>query len=480
VGIAAVPADAMQLVPLAQAEEVYMVQPQIPLSFLCHRARWTGHDLGRLDARCTACHALHWTEELPEKQRKHVGEVNFESCCKHGKAEIERMRPLPEPLNALMSGLDTQSRSFREHLRQWNSLFAFTSILFNMDKRMSEIGGTFQLFQIHGALYHRQGPLVPAGGLGDALYSQVYLYDPADAARQRAARAPTMDPNLIQALTMMLQESNPLIQLYLTARERLAEIREAGSNSRVVLNPQLRVVVRGGADLRRENLPTADEVSMILPEEYGDEGCRDIVLAERVNGQAESTSFTLINPNHALYLPLYYVLFFPSGEHGWHWGRRLKDQPDDPLTQRVFYRFRLHTRVDEPATLFCGQWLFQQFVVDAWVQCDQNKLGWICTHQRNLRAELYNGLADVWNAGDVDIDQVGKGVVLPSSYVGGDRFMQKLYQDSIAIVRHYGKPSLLITFTANPKWVEIQRELLEGQQAKDRPDLVSRVFYLKV
>ena len=182
-GIAAVSADAMQLVPLAQAEEVYMVQPQIPLSFWCHRARWTGHDLGRLDARCTACHALHWTEELPEKQRKHVGKVSFESCCKHGKAEIERMRPLPEPLNALMSGLDTQSRSFREHLRQWNSLFAFTSILFNMDKRMSEIGGTFQLFQIHGALYHRQEPLVPAGGLGDALYSQVYLYESADAAR---------------------------------------------------------------------------------------------------------------------------------------------------------------------------------------------------------------------------------------------------------------------------------------------------------
>ena len=79
-GIAAVPADAMQLVPLAQAEEVYMVQPQVPLSFLCQRARWTGHDLGRLDARCTACHALHWTEELPEKQRKHAGEVSFESC----------------------------------------------------------------------------------------------------------------------------------------------------------------------------------------------------------------------------------------------------------------------------------------------------------------------------------------------------------------------------------------------------------------
>jgi len=279
---------------------------------------------------------------------------------------------------------------------------------------------------------------------------------------------------------MMLQESNPLIQLYLTARERLGEIREVGSNCGLVLNPQPRVVVREGADPRRQNLPTADEVSMILAEEYGDEGCRDIVLAERVNRQGERNSFTHINPNHALYMPLHYVLFFPSGEHGWHWGRRWKDQPDEPLTQRVFYRFRLHTRADQPATLFPGQWLFQQFVVDAWAQCDQNKLGWIRTHLRNIRAELYYGLADILNAGDMDIEQVGKRVVLQSSYGGGDRFMHNLYRDSIAIVLHYGNPSLFITFTANPKWVEIHRELLPGQQAKDRPDLMSRAFYRKV
>jgi len=58
--------------------------------------------------------------------------------------------------------------------------------------------------------------------------------------------------------------------------------------------------------------------------------------------------------------------------------------------------------------------------------------------------------------------------------------MQQLYQDSIAIVRHYGKPTLFITFTANPKWVEIERELLPHQSAADHPNLVARVFHLKV
>jgi len=58
--------------------------------------------------------------------------------------------------------------------------------------------------------------------------------------------------------------------------------------------------------------------------------------------------------------------------------------------------------------------------------------------------------------------------------------MQQLYQDSMALVCHFGKPSLFITFTANPKWAEIQDELLPGQTAIDRPDLVARVFNLKV
>ena len=64
---------------------------------------------------------------------------------------------------------------------------------------------------------------------------------------------------------------------------------------------------------------------------------------------------------------------------------------------------------------------------------------------------MYNGLADVLAQGDVNLGEVGRRIVLPSSYVGGDRFMQQLYQDSMALVRHFGKPSLFITFTANPK-----------------------------
>ncbi|XP_044005460.1 uncharacterized protein LOC122850368 [Aphidius gifuensis] len=49
----------------------------------------------------------------------------------------------------------------------------------------------------------------------------------------------------------------------------------------------------------------------------------------------------------------------------------------------------------------------------------------------------------------------------------------------MAIVQKFGKPDLFVTMTCNPNWREIQENLLPGQTASDRPDIVSRVFNIK-
>ena len=65
--------------------------------------------------------------------------------------------------------------------------------------------------------------------------------------------------------------------------------------------------------------------------------------------------------------------------------------------------------------------------------------------------------------------------------IGGPRFMAQLYQDAINLARRFGKPDLFITFTCNPAWKEIDRELHKPPQtANDRPDLCARVFNLKL
>jgi hypothetical protein len=58
--------------------------------------------------------------------------------------------------------------------------------------------------------------------------------------------------------------------------------------------------------------------------------------------------------------------------------------------------------------------------------------------------------------------------------------MAQLYQDSMAIVRQYGKLDLFITMTYNPKWEEIINALKPGEIANDCPDLVTRIFFGKL
>ena len=58
--------------------------------------------------------------------------------------------------------------------------------------------------------------------------------------------------------------------------------------------------------------------------------------------------------------------------------------------------------------------------------------------------------------------------------------MQQLYHDAMATVRKLGKPDLVITFTCNPTWIEIKEAILPNQSPSDRPDIISRVFRMKL
>jgi len=57
--------------------------------------------------------------------------------------------------------------------------------------------------------------------------------------------------------------------------------------------------------------------------------------------------------------------------------------------------------------------------------------------------------------------------------------MTQLFQDAMAICRHFHKLDLFLTMTANPKWPEILYSLFPDQTATDHPDIVSQVFEQK-
>ena len=78
-----------------------------------------------------------------------------------------------------------------------------------------------------------------------------------------------------------------------------------------------------------------------------------------------------------------------------------------------------------------------------------------------------------------DIAQVGNKIILPPTITGSPRFYVEKYQDAMAIVRKFGKPTIFITMTCNPEWSDIKESLNPGETAYDRPDIATRVFKLK-
>ena len=102
-------------------------------------------------------------------------------------------------------------------------------------------------------------------------------------------------------------------------------------------------------------------------------------------------------------------------------------------------------------------------------------------HQTELRAESYIHLKDELSTG-TDVQNISHKVILPSTFTGSPRYMHEheRTQDAMTYVRTHGTPDLFITFTCNPKWIEIQRELQPGQMAHHRHDIVARVFRQKL
>ena len=64
------------------------------------------------------------------------------------------------------------------------------------------------------------------------------------------------------------------------------------------------------------------------------------------------------------------------------------------VSQRSYYAHRIHPRPGTQPALFWGGKSFQQYVVDAWASIEQSNLNWARFHQKELRADVYQGLRE--------------------------------------------------------------------------------------
>ena len=146
---------------------------------------------------------------------------------------------------------------------------------------------------------------------------------------------------------------------------------------------------------------------------------------------------------------------------------------------REYYCYKFQMR-SSPNMILLGGRLLQQFVVDIYIKIETSRLLYYRLNQKKIRSKLYQGIVDCVNAGEVKPSKVGQRVVLPASFIGGPRDMRRRFLDAMTLVQDDGKPDIFLTITCNPGWPEITDYLEPGQDAQDRPDLVSRVFRAKL
>ena len=437
-------------------------------------------NLGGPRCSCQHCGALFWYEERLRRDRN-TPNPKYNLCCKDGRILLPPYQPPPQPLLDLLTQHGNPlTRHFFDHIRQYNTMFAMTSMGAKVIESIND-GRAPYVFKISGQVCHRVGSLMPSEGHRPE-YAQLYIFDTEHEVSNRinVASSSSLAPfhanqNIVASLIEMLDMHNPIVKLFRTARERLL-----GDSS-----DQYHIRLFGKADAHGDiySAPVASEVVGLIVGDIGqtDVG-RDIIIEDR------SSRLQRINEQHCKFMAMQYPILFPYGEDGYHEslmyrqiGRSLSLKRSK-ATMAEYFAYRLHDRPSDFNTpLRCGR-LTQAYEVDAYCSVEGERIDHYRTpsFQRKYRSAPYNSLANSVSSGIRSASSVGQRIILPASFTGSPRYLYQKYQDCIGICRKHGCPNLFITFTSNPAWPEIMEALPPGLQPSDRPDIIDRVFKMKL
>ncbi|XP_038711762.1 uncharacterized protein LOC120005956 [Tripterygium wilfordii] len=437
-------------------------------------------DLGTLAYTCQFCGALFWFAERLKSSPSRAPVYSL--CCRQGRIRLPPLADPPQFLNQLLAYDGGRlSRLFREQIRLYNSVFAFTSTGGKIDKDVNKIQGPY-VYKINGQNHHLMGSLLPMHGARPQ-FAQLYIYDTENETYNRMATIARpgmtngLDEDIVSKLIKMFDDVNPLVRAFRMARDRFRE----GETRRISL------VLSGKrhGDGLQYNSPSFSEMAGLVVGDIGDtENGRDIIVEQQAQGLQR------IDDLHPSFMALQYPLLFPFGEDGYRLNIPYHSDPNTAnlkrghVTRREYYAFMLQQRVYGGGLLIRGGRLFQQYIVDAFTSIEDKRLRYVrYKHQQDhYRSDMYKGIQDAFLNGDVVANSIGKRVFLPSSFTGSPRYMLQNYHDAMAICRTRGNPDLFITFTCNVNWMEIQSALnmIPGQKKEDRPDIISRVFHMRL
>ena len=408
-------------------------------------------------------------------------------CCGEGKVREPFLPKPPNLINDLWFHNTEEAKVFRKYCRSLNNAVCLASLVVGRKDKNKNVDSYMPTVFFQGKMTHYMYPL-QAHETETPHFAQLYVLDSDQEFTTRFAnmslptnitrRERDIMKKLLEKVQNIIHQHNPYVKDF----KQILEMPERDfQQGKIIISAKAKPK---GAHERVYNVErNLKELSIVT-----NETPHDLVIHPRtVIGERQRQYIQSTNPSA---MPLHFTLLFINGTPGWHLKKKHAKGPGD-ITPREFFAYYLNVRDPSSDYLFRAGRLFQEWILDSWITCEDQRLKFIQFNQDKLRADSYKSIKDRVaqrkqrqdDAPDSlyhneDENQIGR-VVLPGSYIGSPRWFMSQFQDAMAIVRHYSKPTLFITMTTNPNWSEIKDNLLPDQIPQDRPDLTTRVFKQK-
>ncbi|KAL7248129.1 hypothetical protein ACSBR2_002938 [Camellia fascicularis] len=125
-------------------------------------------------------------------------------CCSQGQRQLACNQPLRD-LHRLMASKDEDNQYFRENIRTYNNLFAFTSIGVKLNSKVATRKNGICTFRAQSQIYHYINSLQPLDTRPK--YLQLYFYDTEHELQHRSENASQLRVDIIESIMCILSEN---------------------------------------------------------------------------------------------------------------------------------------------------------------------------------------------------------------------------------------------------------------------------------
>jgi hypothetical protein len=151
-----------------------------------------------------------WIKERSAKSSNN--NPQFSLCCENGKVLLSSLLTTPQELEVLLTSKKSSVVKFRDQIRMYNSVLAFTSLGAKVDESVTG-GPRPYYFRIQGELYHKIGSLCPTEGQRPQ-FVHLDIHDMKREHQNCHAIMPSLDPMTLDRLLTMMYNINSYVEVF--------------------------------------------------------------------------------------------------------------------------------------------------------------------------------------------------------------------------------------------------------------------------